>query len=146
MPGDSRGDSPGSSAAVPVRPNWGLTLWLGFAKMATGFRMERFVFLSEMGPSISSSLPMETAPDGWERTRAGASACPLPRNRQKLIPNHPDADNSVLIRATHTANDCYYMLKEFPPPSCFHRTPALWACSLWFPWQNSINPRTSRTK
>lgn len=35
-----------------------------------------------------------------------------------LVPNSPDVVHLVLIRAAHSdirmANDCYYMLKEFP--------------------------------
>lgn len=37
----------------------------------------------------------------------------------RVAPNGPDAVNLVLIRPAHgdirVANDCYYMLKDFPP-------------------------------
>lgn len=116
----------------------GLNFVARFAKMAT--EMEQCFCQKWVCPFPKVFL--------WQQPLMTQSApvCPLPRNHQRLIPNHPDAVNSDLIMATHTANDCYYMLKEFPLLSCFCCTAARWACLVWFPWQNGVSPCTSRRK
>lgn len=86
--------------------------------MATCLEMEG-VFLSDSVWSISWSLSVEAAPDDAEPTCTVASVGRLPFHRRTLMPIHTEAVNSVLIRAAHMANDCYYTLKDFPLLSCF---------------------------
>lgn len=95
--------------AAGLKINWkcGLSMTTTFLKMSfSNVDLSTFHTSVEVSKNISS----------WYRDHLHLHHHHVLINQQPawLVPNHPDVVNLDLIRVAHMANDCYYVLKEFP--------------------------------
>lgn len=141
--------SEGSFAVVPVRCSSLMGQYLKFTQeclcslfgdVAAGLNinwkwsvsMITFLKISFSNVDLSTfhtSVKVSETISSWYRDHLHLHHHHVLINQQppRFVPNHPDVANLALIRVAYMANECYYVLKEFPLVKAF------FLCSSIFP-------------